>query len=109
MYIEKIHAMLAQYNLTMDQLSQKTKRKIDDLKKTENIKLPTARNADGTFTPKMQQKIDDLFDDIQTEVLDVYEDVLEKQTPPEPAPEPTPEPQPEPEKPKSFLSSWFGV
>ena len=68
--MERINQLLSEQGLTIDQLKDKTKRKITAYDKELNGKGIGIIKKDGTRTDVSAQRLTDLFDDITDEIAD---------------------------------------
>jgi hypothetical protein len=91
--LDKLNEKISSLGIQVSELPAKTQRKIAELKRLYECKLPTVRDkATGTFTPKSKEKIQDLIEDIIADA-EAFADIKNEGTPPPPPP-PTDPPNP---------------
>lgn len=114
--LERLNEKISQLGIQVNELPNKTQRKIAELKRLYECKLPTVRDKNtGAFTPKSKEKIQDLIEDIIADA-EAFADVKNDTAPtPEPKPNngipPAPAPKPEdnlpPVKKKEGMFDWL--
>jgi hypothetical protein len=111
--LERLNEKISSLGVAVGELPNKTQRKIADLKKKVECKLPTVRDKEGKFVPSYREKIQDLLDDIMTDAEAFADHKNDSVTPPPPpAPKPSDPPTPKlddvpPVKKKSGLFDYL--
>lgn len=87
--LDKLNEKIQTLNISVDELPEKTKRKIAQLKKKFECKLPTVRTPEGKFKENYRQEMVDLIEDIIADAEAFAEDKADSNPPVPPTDPPT--------------------